>query len=214
MISIPIRALLCILLLIGSVPMSSSRWTVIGPGGGGAQFLPTISPHDPRTVLVACDMTGSYITHDAGASWRMFNLRQPTRFFVFDPRDPKTMYAQAVGLWRSADSGRSWSLVHPDPATVTGISIAGDHGEVDLITQSGSGERMTALAIDPADSRVLYAAMDRQGAAYLAVSHDHGKTWQQDAQLPAGGLRVYVDPASPQNDRTLYVVGRNTIARR
>ena len=48
---------------------------VIGPGGGGAMFNPTISPHDPNTVLISCDMTGSYITHDGGRTWRMFNLR-------------------------------------------------------------------------------------------------------------------------------------------
>ena len=60
---------------------------VIGPGGGGAMFNPTISPHDTNTVLISCDMTGSYITHDGGNSWRMFNLRGVVNFFVFDPVD-------------------------------------------------------------------------------------------------------------------------------
>jgi hypothetical protein len=43
-------------------------WRILGPGGGGAQFYPAISPHDPRLVLVACDMTGAYISEDAGNS--------------------------------------------------------------------------------------------------------------------------------------------------
>src|SRR5204863_347971 len=43
-----------------------------------------ISPHDPRLVLVACDMTGAYISHDGGDSWRMFNLRSPVTLFAFD----------------------------------------------------------------------------------------------------------------------------------
>ena len=76
---------------------------IIGPGGGGAMFHPTISPHDPNTVLVSCDMTGSYITRDAGKSWRMFNLRGVVQFFVFDPLDRKVIYAQSNGLWRSQD---------------------------------------------------------------------------------------------------------------
>jgi hypothetical protein len=42
------------------------NFRAIGPGGGGAMFNPTISPHDTNTVLLSCDMTGSYITHDAG----------------------------------------------------------------------------------------------------------------------------------------------------
>jgi len=66
-------------------------------------FNPTISPHDVNTVLVSCDMTGSYITHDGGRSWRMFNLRGVVNFFVFDPKNPKTIYAHATGLWRSVD---------------------------------------------------------------------------------------------------------------
>src|SRR5438045_4922987 len=47
------------------------RWEVIGPGGGGGIFLPTISPHDANLLLVSCDMTGAYISHDGGRSWRM-----------------------------------------------------------------------------------------------------------------------------------------------
>src|SRR5256885_14172740 len=82
---------------------------VIGPGGGGAMFNPTISPHDVNTVLISCDMTGSYITHDGGRTWRMFNLRGVVNFFVFDPQDPKTMYAHATGLWRSRDAGETWA---------------------------------------------------------------------------------------------------------
>lgn len=69
-------------------------------------------------------MTGAYITHDAGATWRMFNLGGTPGFFVFDPIDPKTIYAQTniwahvAGLWRSTDAGQTWRLVHPDPASV------------------------------------------------------------------------------------------------
>jgi len=86
-------------------------------------FNPTISPHDPKTVLISCDMTGSYITHDAGQSWRMFNLRGVVRFFVFDPINPKIIYAQATGLWRSADGGETWNLLYPEPSTVKEVVI-------------------------------------------------------------------------------------------
>ena len=29
-----------------------NHWEVLGPGGGGAMFFPTVSPHDPNIVLV------------------------------------------------------------------------------------------------------------------------------------------------------------------
>ena len=74
-------------------------------------FHPLVSPHDPATALVACDMTGAYITHDGGRSWRMFNLRGVIRFFVFDPSFPGVIYAQNNNLWRSRDNGATWSLV-------------------------------------------------------------------------------------------------------
>jgi hypothetical protein len=68
-------------------------WTIIGPGGGGTMIAPTISPHDPNIVVEHCDMTGAYITHDGGRSWRMFNLRSVVSVFAFDPRNPRVIYA-------------------------------------------------------------------------------------------------------------------------
>src|SRR5512147_1839215 len=89
------------------------RWRVIGPGGGGALFHPTVSPHDPRTALIACDMTGNYITTDAGGHWRNFNLGAPVEFFLFDPTDPRLIYAKAGALFRSSDGGTTWARFFP-----------------------------------------------------------------------------------------------------
>ena len=61
----------------------NDEWGYVGYGGGGAMFHPQVSPHDPKTVLVACDMTGSYITSNGGDSWRMFNLKAPVDYFVY-----------------------------------------------------------------------------------------------------------------------------------
>src|SRR5258706_14596102 len=106
---------------------------VIGPGGGGAMFNPTISPHDANTVLVSCDMTGSYITHDGGRTWRMFNLRGVVNFFVFDPVDPKTMYAHATGLWRSTDGGERRELGYPSPSAVKGVKMNSVHSDEQIL---------------------------------------------------------------------------------
>src|ERR1700687_6003705 len=102
---------------------------IIGPGGGGTMFHPTISPHDPNTVLVGCDMTGSYITHDAGKSWRMFNMRGVPQFFVFDPLDRKVIYAQSNGLCGSQDEGETWRLIYPRPSFVKSIKMSSDHSD-------------------------------------------------------------------------------------
>ncbi len=185
------------------------RWEVIGPGGGGGNFLPTISPHDPRCVLVSCDMTGAYISRDGGESWRMFNLGGSLHFFLFDPVDSKVIYAKTTGgipemrsdrptssatLFRSADAGRTWRLLRTDSPT------------------NQLGGSPTALAIDPEDSAILYAAFQKDQDFDLRISHDLGKTWAKVANLPDGGDKIFIDPRSPRQDRTLYVIGANSVA--
>jgi photosystem II stability/assembly factor-like uncharacterized protein len=187
-------------------------WQIIGPGGGGAMFLPTISPHDANVVFVACDMTGSYLTSDAGKSWRMFNLRGRTSLFAFDPLQPQTMYAYSIGLMRSTDGGLSWQMIYPAPADVRGIALVGDHAEEKVLQISGLQERITALAIDPADSRTLYLAGTSNQQSTLRMSTNWGLTWKVVGSLSSEARAIYVDSHSPPAQRTLYVAGSSKIA--
>ena len=50
-----VYVLLAALMLGGSTDRPGG-FTVVGPGGGGAMFHPTVSPHDTETILVSCDM--------------------------------------------------------------------------------------------------------------------------------------------------------------
>ncbi len=190
-------------------------WAVLGPGGGGAQFTPTISPHSPSRVLVSCDMTGSYVSDDGGGSWRMFNLRGRTRFFEFDPSLPDTIYAQGIGLWRTTDAGTKWNLVYPVPASVTGISMPDDHSGERIVTATGPAAVITALAIDPADSRTLIAAFSPGRAmTQLRISSDHGESWTTLHEFSGRVRRIYIDPRSPADDRTIYAILANSVATR
>src|SRR5215469_11442805 len=183
---------------------------IVGPGGGGAMFHPTISPRDASEVLVSCDMTGSYISHDGGHSWRMFNLRGTVRFFAFDPARPGTIYAGAAGLWRSTDDGLSWALLWPAPATVRGVRMNTDHADETILSSEGPAGQMTALAIDPADSRLLAAGVVKEGKAAVSLSTDEGATWRKDYDLPGTARRVWIDPAgraSSKGNRDIYIGG-------
>lgn len=185
---------------------------IIGPGGGGAMFNPTISPHDPNTVLISCDMTGAYITHDGGRNWRMFNLRGVVNFFVFDPQDPKTMYAHATGLWRSTDGGEQWNLVYPGPSAVTGVKMDSDHADERILASPDPLSDIAALAIDPADSKTLYAAGGPKDNPTLFESRDDGKTWEKQAGLPDVPKYIWIDPSSSPNSRTFFLASLHTIA--
>jgi len=110
-------------------PVRLDAWRIVGPGGGGTTRRPAVSPHDPRVVVIACDMSGAYITTDGGASWRMFNLGSVPTAFAFGPKSPATLYAGAEGLYKSEDAGRTWRLVLPDPAQKTFERSIGDHGD-------------------------------------------------------------------------------------
>ncbi len=191
------------------------KWQVIGPGGGGGQFSPTISPHTPDDVLAACDMTGSFISHDGGESWRMFNLGLRAGFFVFDPVDRRVIYAKTIGppaimakdrplslagLWRSTDSGRTWRLVRADPSTSPGSAGVGPAGD------------LMALAVDPANSRSLLAVLQEGASSALYASTDWGRSWSKAGELPGGGQSIDIDPRSPGGDRTVYVAGSASVA--
>src|SRR5271165_2984368 len=40
------------------LPQRLDAWQIIGPGGGGTFYYPSISPHDSNLVFATTDMTG------------------------------------------------------------------------------------------------------------------------------------------------------------
>jgi photosystem II stability/assembly factor-like uncharacterized protein len=162
-------------------------WKVIGPGGGGTMIAPTVSPHDTRLVVEHCDMTGAYITRDDGQSWRMFNLRGGVNTFTFDPADDKRIYAGNAALWRSNDKGQSWEMLFPSPARNTVEHQVGDHSEYKLTSGDPTypGGDISAIAIDPQNTKYLYVAFESKGnAAVIVTSKDDGASWKRLSTLP------------------------------
>jgi photosystem II stability/assembly factor-like uncharacterized protein len=175
-------------------------------------FYPIISPHDPHLVVLACDMTGDYLTRDGGRSWRMFNLGDTTRFFVFDPVDPKVIYAgSGGGLFRTTDTGSTWSRFYPRPEAITRQSRGDDHAAAYLTFSTEPRGEITALAIDPGDSHSLLAANFAANQAALWQSTDDGGTWRKVADLAGRVSAIWIDPRSPRTDRTLYAAGPDAI---
>jgi hypothetical protein len=204
----PLTLVLAAALVLTAFAPREDAWRGIGPGGGGALFHPTVSPHDPRTALIACDLTGSYITIDAGGRWRAFNLGGAAEFFLFDPIDPRVIYAKAGALFRSSDGGTTWARFFP--SAVTRITMGDDHASYTLHVANGPRADIGAMAIDPADSNALYLAID----STLWTSSDGGVTWRKSADLPGRARRMWIDPGSSKADRTLYVAGRDAMYRR
>ena len=190
------------------------EWGHVGIGGGGAMFNPAVSPHNPDFAFVTSDMGGSFVTSNGGESWRMFNLGSQVRFFVFDPVDPNVVYAQSFGLFKSADQGLTWQLLYPHPSDVVCKVSRGDHAGEVLVLKDSTQRSVQALAIDPTQSRIVYAAIriDRNLALYR--SSDGGVEWTKERELEQDVKNIFIDPSSPVDQRTLYVAWRNGVHQR
>jgi photosystem II stability/assembly factor-like uncharacterized protein len=136
--------------------------------------------------------------------------------FAVDPRDARTLWAAIAGqgLYRSTDSGRSFSLVSREvgPGVMAlgvmpdGRVIAGDMQQGVMVSANGgkSWKRiheaaLMGLAINSDDPRRILAT----GPGIL-VSRDGGKTWDEALALAEGAGPVAWAPSAPQ---TAYVVG-------
>jgi photosystem II stability/assembly factor-like uncharacterized protein len=146
----------------------------------------------------------------------MFNLRGVVRFFVFDPLDQKVIYAQSSGLWRSQDQGETWNLIYPQPSPVKGIKMSSDHSDEDLIAEPNPLSDITAMAIDPSDSKIFYVvAGDRRKATFaLFTSRDGGQNWAREGDLPGLADKLWVNAYSPSEARVLLIAGSHFIEKK
>ncbi|MEO6722950.1 MAG: hypothetical protein ABIN67_21465 [Ferruginibacter sp.] len=191
------------------VDSSKNVWKTVGYGGGGAMFYPEVSPFNPNYTFVSCDMTGSYVTYNGGESWRMFNLHSPVNFYVFDPLDSNTVYANSVGLFKSTDRGVTWNLVYPSPSETLGLVSKGDHAEEILVTRDSTVREVQAFAIDPTNSKSLYAIISVDKAIALYTSNDGGSNWTKEKDLIDNAKNLFIDPSSPKENRSLYITSSN-----
>lgn len=148
-----------------------------------------INPKDSKNIYLAtatADSRGRVLkTEDEGNAWQeVYITSSAQKDFIkkirIDSYDPKVVYfgTSAGGLFRSSDSGKSWSL---------------------LKWFSGSVDN---IAINPKDTRVIYATGSGDG---LFKSSDKGATWQslnaalKDFEIPSKNKidALALDPANP-----------------
>lgn len=151
---------------------AAGSWQVLGPGGGGGQFNPTINPWNPQNVLVSCDMTGAYVTHDAGGSWDMHNFGSVVRDYVYDNFNPGVAYVASVGVFRTVDEGRTWSRIFPRGGTIS-TAYSGDHADPVLILDGNPVPAVTVIR--PVSSQTIWLG---HADGSVTRSRDSGESWE------------------------------------
>jgi photosystem II stability/assembly factor-like uncharacterized protein len=153
-------------------PDGGASWRRIGRGlwNESRVYGLAVHPRQPRTVFAGAD-DGIYRSSDGGQSFE--HVESPMNKMdvwkiAFDPSDPDTIFAgtRPAALFRSTDGGRVWTRLVVD--------MVEDCPNVGV-------PRVTALTVDPADRRIIWAGVEVDG---VRRSLDGGETWTRIA----GGL--------------------------
>jgi photosystem II stability/assembly factor-like uncharacterized protein len=162
-------------------PRLKDGWRVVGPGGGGAQFSPVVSPHDDRDMFILCDMSGFYRSRDAGESFLQMSWGNRAGEAVYHPADANVVYGCSTALYRSEDAGRRWRMLFPKPGDITERwrEHRGDEADMQHRAPYWPGGHCATLAVDERDpgTMVLAAAHPtetREPRLALYVTHNGG----------------------------------------
>src|SRR6516165_2725224 len=180
---------------IGAVAVAPSNPEILYVGSGEGLQRPDLSTGD-----------GVYKSTDGGKTWKHLGLRdgQQIPAILIDPRDPDRVFVAVLGhpygpnaergVYRTTDGGTTWQRV--------------------LYKDEDTGA--VALAFDPADPQMVYAALweSRQGpwengswqgaGSGLYKSADGGKTWRPltkglpTAEQRLGRIGIAVAPSDPK----------------
>ena len=204
-------------------------WVILGPGGGGCVHSLTVSPHHPDTMVVSCDMTAGYITHNGGKSWREFNLKSRQYAYAFDPVKPDTLWVGTSGLFRSRDNGDTWHLIFPHPSQLKGETRLDDECRHSFVAgDNWPGRTIHAILVDPTLPEQVFIGIKkmgpqepfddqksiaREGILIYATMND-GLSWREVADINAADIYlITIDPASPIADRCLFIFTEQAVWR-
>ena len=166
-------------------PATAVKWNSIGPTNIGGRMTSIVChPSKPDSILAGAAGGGVWQSDDAGRSWRSVWSDQDilnVGSLAIDPQSPATIYCgtgeanlsldsyAGVGVYQSADSGKSWKLLARSSDT-------------------GIPTRIGVIAIDPFDSSHLLIGGVGAGESSprpadfggMYASRDGGATWQRE----------------------------------
>jgi hypothetical protein len=190
-IIIPFGSICCMLIIIAGCKSGTeinkpepilAHWEKLGPGGGGAIFIPTFSYHTPDDFLLRCDMTGSYLTNNGGTSYEQINFAGGASSYAWDPVDSNIVYIGSASLNRSADGGITWERIFPAKEEIIKEIFRGDHADYSIETKENSlydskSGRISSIRVDPVQVGSIYFSM----GFFFFYTTDSGRSWERES---------------------------------
>ena len=217
---------------IGPVPMSEkANYTGVTVGGNVSMTgrLTSVAADSRGLIVTGAASGGLWLSTDDGNSFASVFDNQPTEAIgavaLDTTTNPSTIYAATgegntsidslygAGIFKSTDLGQDWTQLAP--------------GTFDVSGRNGAPPSFTALAIDPSNTKRIFAGVtsgfsaNRADAgvpesdsslAGLWFSSDGGNTWNHYAESVFGNCDVFggvtapcpaddvvIDPLNPQN---------------
>lgn len=154
---------------------SRSAWVPTGWSGGGFYYSAVFHPTRDGVLFLGGDVSGVSKSTDHGKTFRMVNtgLKDYGMYsLAMDWQSPDVVYAVTEGgLHKSTDCGETWTFVK-------------DTGPEELRITAERNRSVRAVAVDPSDSNIVYAASP---GGKIYKSTDGAATWKAVYQKQAGG---------------------------
>jgi photosystem II stability/assembly factor-like uncharacterized protein len=154
----------------------SSPWEKLSSGYfREAIYALALHPENSQRIYAGTNESTVVLSNNGGRNWQPRNWGLEYRLLslkisslAIDPRDPRIIYAgtgfrsnlNGHGIYKSTDGGLNWKSIN------NGLPVDDMHL---------GGYYIQAIAIDPTDSQIIYAA----GFGGLYKSTDGGQLWQR-----------------------------------
>ena len=188
-------------------------WTPIGPspvlqsgiGANGRVSSIALNPFNPNVIYQGAEGGGVWRSTDGGATWAPLLDQQPSlgigepSSIAIDPQNTDTIYVGtsgrfvlniSKGILKSTDAGGSW--------IVLGSGYPSDNvGNAQLLF---SGQNISSIQVDPANSGVIYIAAD----SGVFRSTDGGRNWTAGTGGSGIAQSLALDGTTSAANRILY----------
>lgn len=190
-----------------------------------------VDPQDPKAVYAGTVLNGIIYSLDGGDSWAPANGLNTGRVnaIAVHPKDKCTVFAaRANQIMKTDNCSRDWTQIYFDPrtdkqftsllvdwfnpqamyaGTTDGDIVKSENGGATWrVAYRLDGIKINQLAMDPRDSRIVFAATDRSG---LLKSIDGGQSWVQirnELQSFSGANRANIVAIDPSVANRVYTV--------